>query len=117
MNFATSIALTLIAGIIVGGVVGFLIARHRSKDNSSKAQLEKLQNEMEEYRSSVRSHFIDTVSLLSQIDQRQKQLHQAVAEGVVDLCASEDSDGDYLLEQSVHALSQLDQSDGEKPTA
>ncbi len=114
MNFATSIALTLIIGAVVGGVVGFLIARHRSQDSSSKAQLEKLQNEMEEYRANVRSHFIDTVSLLSQIDQRQKQLHQAVAEGVVDLCASEDNESDYLLEQSVHALSQLDHSDADK---
>ena len=114
MNFVTSIALTLIIGVVVGGVVGFLIARHRSQDSSSKAQLEKLQNEMEEYRANVRSHFIDTVSLLSQIDQRQKQLHQAVAESVVDLCASEDNDGDYLLEQSVHALSQLDQNDADK---
>lgn len=113
MDFST-IVMALIGGALFGGVVGYLIARHQSKNNSSKVQLEKLQTEMDEYKSSVRSHFIDTVSLLSQIDQRQKQLHQAVAEGVVDLCASEDSDGDYLLEQSVHALSQLDPSDGEK---
>ncbi len=114
MNITTAIALALAIGVIVGGVVGYVIARHRSKDNSSKVQLEKLQTEMDEYRSSVRSHFIDTVSLLSQIDQRQKQLHQAVAAGVVDLCASEDSDSDYLLEKSVHALSQLDRNEHEK---
>ncbi len=115
MDFST-ISMALIGGALFGGVVGYVIALYRSKDNSSKVQLVKLQTEMDEYKSSVRSHFIDTVSLLSQIDQRQKQLHRTVAEGVVDLCASEDNDSDYLLEQSVHALSQLDQNEAEKPS-
>ena len=104
----------LVVSAIVGGIVGFLIAQNRSRNSDAKVQLEKLQTEMDEYRSSVRSHFIDTVSLLSQIDQRQKQLHRAVAEGVVDLCASEENDNDYLLEQSVLALSQLELDEGEK---
>ncbi|MDE0308397.1 MAG: DUF1043 family protein [Acidiferrobacterales bacterium] len=116
MEFTPNIILALVIGVFGGGIVGYMIARTQSKNNGAKQQLEKLQTEMNEYRSNVRSHFIDTVSLLSQIDQRQKQLHQAVAEGVVELCASDDSDGDYLLEQSVHSLRQLDQdpSDDEK---
>ena len=114
MNFSIGIILALVIGAIIGGIVGFLVARNRSRNSDAKVQLEKLQTEMDEYRSSVRSRFIDTVSLMSQIDQRQKQLHRAVAEGVVDLCASEGNDNDYLLEQSVLALSQLDESEDEK---
>ncbi len=101
----------MIIGGIAGGIVGFLIAKLRSRESETKNQLEKLQSEMDEYKANVRSHFIDTVSLLSQIDQRQKQLHQAVAQGVVDLCKSEGDDDDYLLEQSVLSLRQLDDSD------
>ena len=87
-------------------MVGALIARQYNQRSGHKAQLEKLQAESDEYRAKVRSHFIDTVSLMSQIDQRQRQLHRSVAQGVVDLCTPDGTDSDHLLEQSVHALIQ-----------
>ena len=105
-----SFLLPLIAGVIIGGLAGYFIARYRSRDTEFSAQLEKLQNEYDEYRVNVRSHFIDTVSLLSQIDENQKKLYQSVADGVVNLCSSEKDDNDYFLEESARALGQLEDS-------
>ena len=111
MEFVTSILLPLVIGAVFGGIVGFFIARNRNNGADAKAQLEKLQMEMDDYRSSVRSHYVDTVALLSQIDRRQKELHRVVAEGVIDLCDSDETDGSYLLEQSVAALRQPEATD------
>ena len=105
-----SFLLPLIAGIVIGGLAGYFIARYRSRDNEVNAKLENLQNEYEEYRVDVRSHFIDTVSLLSQIDENQKKLYQSVADGVVNLCSSEKVENDYFLEESARALGQLEDS-------
>ena len=105
-----SFLLPLIAGVIIGGLAGYFIARYRSRDTEVSAQLEKLQIEYDEYRVNVRSHFIDTVSLLSQIDENQKKLYQSVANGVVNLCSSEKDENDYFLEESARALGQLEDS-------
>ena len=71
----------LVVGLVIGGAAGFIFGHIRNGDEETKAKYEKLQNEFNEYRSNVRQHFVDTVSLLSQIDERQKQLYQNVSTG------------------------------------
>ena len=98
----------LVVGLVIGGAAGFIFGHMRSGDQEAKAKYEKLQNEFNEYRSNVRQHFVDTVSLLGQIDERQKQLYQNVSTGVNNLCSSKSDENNVFLEQSVRALTQLD---------
>lgn len=93
---------------MIGGAAGFIFGHIRNGDEEAKAKYEKLQNEFNEYRSTVRQHFVDTVSLLSQIDERQKQLYQNVSTGVSNLCSSKSDENNVFLEQSVQALAKLD---------
>ena len=98
----------LVVGLVIGGAAGFIFGHIRNGDEEAKAKYEKLQNEFNEYRSNVRQHFVDTVSLLSQIDERQKQLYQNISTGVNNLCSSKSDENNVFLEQSVQALTQLD---------
>ena len=106
MNFL----IPVIAGLTVGVIAGYFIARHRHRDLETKVQLERLQSEFNDYRTGVRSHFVETVSLLSQIDERQKELYKSIASGVAGLCYSNENGGDdYFLERSARALGQVEE--------
>ncbi len=94
-------------GLIGGAAIGFFAARLSKTDRNAKKKLESLQQEFDEYKSGVRSHFIDTVSLLSQIDERQRKLYRSITDGVRDLC-SEDSDSDFFLEETAKSLGQIE---------
>ncbi len=96
-----------LAGLAVGIAVGFGIVRWKFNDRGAKEKLEELQKEFDQYRSGVRSHFIDTVSLLSQIDERQQKLYNSITRGVQELCQSDSEDQNIFLENTARSLGQL----------
>ncbi len=100
--------------MIIGGAAGFIFGHFRGGDSEAKSKYEKLQNEYNEYRSNVRQHFVDTVSLLSQIDERQKQLYKSVATGVGNLASSKSDENNVFLEQSVQALVKIEEETDRK---
>ncbi len=94
--------------MIVGGIVGFAVARMRGRDKNGNAKLAALQQEYDDYRASVRNHFIDTVSAISQIDEQQKKLYRSVADGVTELCQPQSGEEDYFIEQTMQTLGELE---------
>lgn len=105
-----------IASLIVGGVVGYMVAQRRSRNSEYEAKLTALQNEYDEYRADVRSHLINTVSAIGRIDAEQKKLYRSVAEGVTGLCQPENGETDYFLEETMHTLGQLEPPKESKET-
>ena len=99
--------LLVIFGLLGGGAIGFAAARLSNRDNDAKKQLNTLQQEFDEYRAGVRSHFIETVSLLSQIDERQRKLYESITDGVRGLCST-DKDDDFFLEETARSLGQIE---------
>ena len=98
----------VLVGLLVGVAGGFVVFRLSHKDDGSKEKLEELQKEFDEYKSGVRSHFIDTVSLLSQIDERQQKLYRSITGGVRELCSTDAEDSDFFLEDTARSLGQLE---------
>lgn len=98
-----------IAGVIAGCIIGYFIGRYITRQSDSTTQLRKLQKEFDEYRDSVKKQFVETVTILSKIDENQRKLYQSVADGVTTLISTDGKDSDVLLEENVRALSQLDQ--------
>ena len=107
-----NVIILITAGLSVGFLAGFLIAKFYYKDNTSQKHLEDLQAEYKEYRESVSEHFVDTVDLLSNIDKAQQKLYRTVVSGVKELC-SNDENSDGLLTQTVKTLAKPDDSDKE----
>ena len=107
-----NVIILITAGLGVGFLAGFLIAKFHYKDDTSQKHLEDLQAEYKEYRESVREHFVDTVDLLSDIDKAQQKLYRTVASGVRELC-SNDENSDGLLTQTVKTLAKPGDSDKE----
>ncbi len=104
-----------LAGLAVGAAVSFGIVRWKFSDRGAKEKLEELQQEFNQYRSGVRSHFIDTVSLLSQIDERQQKLYNSITRGVQELCQTDSEDKNLFLEDTARSLGQLtDETSAEK---
>ncbi len=95
-------------GLMVGALIGFLLARLRHRDHDRDAKLVALQKEYDDYRTNVRSHFVDTVTVLQKIDEQQKALYRSVVDGVTDLCRPEDEIDDYFIEQTKATLGQLE---------
>ena len=107
-----NVIILITAGLGVGVVAGFLIAKFYYKDDTSKKHLEDLQTEYKEYRENVREHFVSTVDLLSDIDKTQQKLYRTVASGVRELC-SNDENSDGFLTQTVKSLAKPGDSDKE----
>jgi len=103
----------VVLGLIGGAAIGFFAARLSNKDRNVREKLENLQKEFDEYKSSVRVHFVDTVSLLSEIDERQRKLYRSVSDGVRDLC-SKDKDSDFFLEETARSLGQIEHENSEQ---
>lgn len=104
----------ILLGAAVGVAVGYLIARYSQGSSSANAKLTALQTEYDEYREKVRRHYIETVSAISKIDEQQKSLYRAVANGVTELCRKTSTDDDFFLEQTMHTLGQLESPEKSK---
>ena len=98
----------LLVGVIVGVIAGLVYSNYQNRKNNSDAKLAALRKEYDDYRANVRSHFIDTVSAISKIDEQQKELYRSVAHGVNELCRPEDGKEDYFLEQTMQTLGELE---------
>lgn len=103
-----SAVILLIVGVILGVIAGLAYCSYRNRKNNSDAKLTALQKEYDDYRASVRSHFIDTVSAITKIDEQQKELYRSVAHGVNELCRPEEGKEDYFLEQTIQTLGELE---------
>ncbi len=105
-------------GVMVGVIVGFLLAHLRTRGNDRDARLSALQQEYEDYRSSVRNHFIDTVAAINKIDEQQKELYRSVAAGVTELCQpNKNESDDYFIEQTMQTLGQIEPPEKDRKSA
>ena len=100
--------LLAIGCLIFGGVVGYLFARYRNRNDDHEIKLAALQSEYDKYRAEVRNHYIDTVSAIGRIDAEQKKLYRSVAEGVTGLCRPDNGEDDYFLEETMRTLGRLE---------
>ena len=109
-----------IIGIItlaVGTLIGYLLGR--SGDGSSKQQqlidqLNESQRELGEYKEQVNSHFEQTASLVNNLTESYKAVHQHLAQGSESLCLTEHTPVE--LDKAPMQSRISDQSEEESPT-
>ncbi|WP_299180941.1 DUF1043 family protein [uncultured Neptuniibacter sp.] len=84
-----NIWLLSIAALIIGAVIGFLMGRSGGNNNRQTEltqQLEDTRQELESYKSEVAEHFEKTASLVNDLTNSYKDVHQHLAEGAQELC-------------------------------
>ncbi|MEH6576383.1 MAG: DUF1043 family protein [Amphritea sp.] len=109
-----------IIGIItlaVGTLIGYLLGRSGDSSNKQQQLIDQLndsQRELGEYKEQVNSHFEQTASLVNNLTESYKAVHQHLAKGSDSLCLSEHTPVE--LDKAPMQSRISDQSEGEIPT-
>lgn len=80
--------LLVLAGLIVGGIIGFLIARS-SAPSRGQRQVDDLQERLDSYQSEVITHFNTTASLLRKLSQSHQDIQDHLSDGANRLALDE----------------------------
>ncbi|MGB1238943.1 MAG: YhcB family protein [Pseudomonadales bacterium] len=83
---AESTILIAIVALIIGGVIGYLMAKSSSEGDSQERRVQELQDEIKEYKASVASHFQQTASMINEMNESYKGVIHHLASGSQDLC-------------------------------
>ncbi len=89
------------ATLIIGIVLGLLIARSSSSARSKEALIEELndaQRELDNYKTDVASHFAQTATLVNKLTDNYREVHQHLADSASQLC----NDDEQLLVSLEH---------------
>jgi len=81
-----------IVTLAVGALFGYLFGRTNdsaTKQQQLQDQLEKSQNELNEYKDQVNNHFEQTAALVNNLTESYKAVHKHLAEGSEALCLTE----------------------------
>ena len=119
-----------IVALAVGVLIGFLMGKSGSSETQRKTLEEELKGsraEMDRYKTEVTSHFEQTASLVNELTEQYRKVHQHLATGAQNLCPDQaagrslQSSLQPKLEKSTTEPEQsdqnhLDQADEEKPT-
>ena len=92
-----------IVSLLIGAVIGFLMGRSGNTSNRQAELAEQLENankELESYKEEVSQHFEKTASLVNNLTNSYKDVHEHLATGAVDLCKA--GTLDLALEPVVH---------------
>lgn len=84
-----NIWLLSIAALVIGAIIGFLMGRSGGNNNKQAElaqQLENAQQELENYRAEVAEHFEKTASLVNNLTNSYKEVHEHLATGAQGLC-------------------------------
>lgn len=84
-----NIWLVSIAALVVGTIIGFLMGRSTGSNNKQAElaeQLENAQQDLESYRAEVAEHFEKTASLVNNLTNSYKDVHEHLASGAQGLC-------------------------------
>lgn len=73
-------------GLVIGAAIGYFWGRSSTTDTSQEQKVESLQKEIEDYKASVSSHFQQTASMISEMNDSYKGVIQHLASGSQDLC-------------------------------
>lgn len=84
----SSVALIGAAGVIVGAIIGFLMAR-LGGDSQSKAELIAAREALDHYRSEVADHFKRSGALIAELTNSYRNVYQHMADGAQQLCSAE----------------------------
>ncbi|MEE4191248.1 MAG: DUF1043 family protein [Halieaceae bacterium] len=89
----SSLLMTALIALVVGGGLGALVARRYSFDGRKQRELErsvdKLLQQQKDYQHEVVEHFTDTAKLLNNLAESYRDVHNHLATGASQLCADE----------------------------
>lgn len=86
------ILLTGIVMLIVGGVLGFLVARSwlpADRQRLLEQQVIGAKADLDEYQKNVARHFLETSQRVSEVTQSYRELHEHLAKGALELANTE----------------------------
>ncbi len=75
----------VVTGMVIGFIVAWLIMRDNTQHKDLKRELEKSQNELEQYRQKLTEHFSGSADLLDNISRDYNKLYQHLARYSSDL--------------------------------
>jgi hypothetical protein len=90
--------IAIIISFKIGLVAGLLIGFFRWKRNNGDKHYQKLEQEFEDYKKNVGSHFDQSSTLFKGITEQYIELYNHISKGSVDLC-DPTKDGEAQLEQ------------------
>ena len=89
----SSLLMTALIALLVGGGLGALVVRRYSFDGRKQRELErsvdKLIQQQKDYQHEVVEHFTDTAKLLNNLAESYRDVHNHLASGASQLCADE----------------------------
>ena len=95
--------------LAVGGLIGYFAGRSSSSsDNSQKRQVDELKVEINQYKDSVASHFQQTATMITEMNDSYKSVVQHLAKGSQDLC-----DAGIAKDIESRLIPKLDNNDAE----
>jgi len=74
------------SGIVVGGIVAMLLTGNNRRAEQLQQELDRLQNELDDYRGQVSRHFMRTSELVQQMTQSYREVYEHLASGSQQLC-------------------------------
>ncbi len=105
----SSLLMTAVLALLVGGGLGALIARRYSFDGRKQRELErsvdKLLQQQKDYQHEVVEHFAGTAKLLNNLAESYRDVHNHLASGASELC--DDEAGTILRSIPEAGLSQI----------
>jgi len=84
----SSVALVGAMGVIVGAIIGFLIARFNGSSNS-ESELVAAREALDQYRADVADHFKRSSGLIAEMTNSYRNVYQHMADGAQQLCSAE----------------------------
>lgn len=89
----SSLLMTALIALLIGGGLGALVARRYSFDGRKQRELErsvdKMLQQQKDYQHEVVEHFTDTAKLLNNLAESYRDVHNHLASGASQLCADE----------------------------
>ncbi len=89
----SSLLMTALIALVIGGALGALVMRRYSFDGRKQRELErsvdKLLQQQKDYQHEVVEHFTDTARLLNTLAESYRDVHNHLASGASQLCADD----------------------------
>lgn len=89
MNQFADMLIPFIAGLLVGGLLVWLLLPSRRNHQKLEQQASNAQEELGNYRQQVDQHFTRTAELVNKMTQAYREVHEELVEGAGSLCSEE----------------------------